>query len=710
VKLRAQLLLVSLSLLILPWAVFLFTAELDTNLRANQLSAAQSRTDAVAVSVADALQQETSGIQGFGNTVRPESKTLLAARFDSPILLDGYAHDWATFELTQREFLYTHNKISVEPEDVNAASTLGIHAAARRGRLYLFLRVTDDRLLYHQPERRAMANGDSIIIRVQTEDGSIRRYTFRWEAPGRALGRYYGDVFEGERPIFTDNRYIASMVETATGYHVEMRMPLPRDDVFGLSVVDLDKRAGVPRWTGMFDPNELDDTGQLKVVDATLTDQLAVFADAGMRVRVFDAQGWLRADADQRAPDATVREFEPESANLFDAVLYRFISWSLSKNVDAQKMSEIESGKLDGADFTVFERLSDNGPGFFKDKYNRVFLTALQRITVGDDLHGYALLQQPRAALSDFTETAILRLVKIFGFAILLVAAVLLSYATLLSWRIRKLRNEVEGVVAVDGKITGSIDASSAPDEIGDLNRSFDGIINRLGNYTGYLQSLGSKLSHELRTPLSVVTTSLENIDKQTLDQRSQVSVERAQQGAARLQKLIRNLSEASSLEQTITLSEKTTVDLREWIRVAGEVYTGTYPDRRFEVDVESRGDLHVTASLELLYQMLDKLVSNALDFSLPDSAIVLGLYGLEDGVVFYVENRGAPLPEHMIDELFEPMVTQREHRDDQPHMGLGLYIVKLIADYHSANVRAVNIDSARAVRFEVTFPRTFSR
>ena len=704
-KLRAQLLLVSLSLLILPWAVVLFTAELDRNLRTNQLSAAQARTDAIAVSVADALQQSTSGIQGFGNTVRPESKTLLAARFDSPILLDGYAHDWTTFELTQREFLYTHNKISVESEDVKAASKLGIHAAARRGRLYLFLRITDDHLLYHQPERRTMSTGDSIIMRVQTEDGSIRRYTFRWEAPGRALGRYYGEVFEGERPIFTDNRYIGSLVETTNGYHVELRMPLPRDNVFGLSVVDLDNRAGVPRWTGMFDPNELDDTGQLKVVDATLTDQLAVFTDAGMRVRVFDAQGWLRADADQRAPDATVREFEPESANLFDAVLYRFISWSLSKNVDAQKMSEIESGKLNGADFSMFEKLSEHGPGFFKDKYNRVFLTALQRITVGDDLYGYALLQQPRAALSDFTETAILRLVKIFGFAILLVAAVLLSYATLLSWRIRKLRNEVEGVVAADGKLTGRFDASSAPDEIGDLNRSFDGIINRLGNYTGYLQSLGSKLSHELRTPLSVVTTSLENIDKQSLDQRSQISIERAQQGAARLQKLIRNLSEASSLEQTITLSEKHPVDLREWITVAGEVYTSTYPDRRFEVDVAAHGDLKVSASLELLHQMLDKLVSNALDFSVPDSAIVLGLYGFENGVVCYVENHGAPLPEHMIDELFEPMVTQREHRDDQPHMGLGLYIVKLIADYHSASVRAVNFDSARAVRFEITFP-----
>lgn len=707
-KLRSQLLLVSLSLLILPWAVFLFIAELDRNLRTNQLSVAQSRTDSIADSLShnDTALDKGAGFAGFGGAVRPESKTLLAAQLDSPVLLDGYAHDWATFELSQREFIYSQNKLSVEAEDVAAASVVGVHAAARGGRLYLFLRVRDDQLLFHQPEQRSISTGDSIIIRVLTENNSIRRYTFRWEAPGRALGRYHGEPFEGERPVLTDNRYIASLVETGTGYHVEMRIPLPLDNVFGLSVIDLDQRDGVPLWTGMFDPNEVDDTGRLQVVDAVLSSQLDVFTQPGMRVRVFDAQGWLKADADQRAPDASVRAFEPENANLFDAVVYRFINWSLSKNVDAKTLSEIESGKLGGADFTVFENLAAGGPAFYKDKYNRVFLTALQKINHNDDLHGYVLTQQPRAALSDFTETAILRLVKIFGFAIVLVAAILLSYATFLSWRIRKLRDEVEGVVTRDGKIAGAIHASDAPDEIGDLSRSFDGIINRLGNYTGYLQSLGSKLSHELRTPLSVVTTSLENIDKNSLDQRTEISVERAQQGAARLQKLIRNLSEASSLEQTIELSEKQRVNLRDWISVAGDVYASTYPQRRFEVDVPELGHFEVLASFELLHQMLDKLVSNALDFSQPDSEIVLGLFGHEHNITFYVENAGPPLPRGMSDELFEPMVTQRDHRDDQPHMGLGLYIVKLIADFHHATVRGVNIEGTGSVRFEIILPR----
>ncbi len=685
----------------LPWAVFFFVAELDRNLRVNQLSELQ----AAAVSIAESLNAE----QLFDERVRPESKTLLAATLTSPVLLDGYAHDWATFELSAREFLYADNKVSVEPEDLAAASRLRLHAAARGGRLYLYLRVQDDRVLYHLPgqyesSQHRMANGDSVIIRVPAADGSIRRYTFSWEVPGRALGRYYGEVFEGERPILTDNRYIASMVEVGDGYHVEMRIPLPADNIFGLTIIDRDQRDGLSRWTGMFNPEELDDTGQLKLVNADLSGQLSLFTRPGMRVRVFDGQGWLTADADRRAPDASVREFEPANANIVDALLYRFISWSLAKNVNAGALSEIDSGKMSATEFEVFEQLANDGPQFFRDKFRRVFLTALQKVTVSDDLYGYVLIQQPRAALSAFTETAMLRMVKIFGAAVFLIAAVLLSYATWLSWRVRNLRNVVEGVVSRDGKITAAMPSSTAGDEIGDLSRSFRGIVDRLGNYTGYLQSLGSKLSHELRTPLSVVTTSLENIDKRQLNDSALVSVDRAQQGAARLQKLIRSLSEASSLEQTIELSEKAPVDLREWLAVAKDVYSSTYPQRRFITDADHSGSVQIEASLELLHQMLDKLVSNALDFSESGSIITIGLYQSRGRAVVFVENQGPMIAADVIDNLFEPMVSQRDQRDDHPHMGLGLYIVRLIASFHNATVAAINLQPD-AVRIEVAFP-----
>ncbi len=697
-NLRAQLALVCLSLLILPWALFLFIGELDRNLREDQLDQSQEDSVAAASSVID-------GLANLSARVRPESKTLLAGRLSNNILLDGYADDWSAFEMDPRAFGYSMNKVSVEPIDQDSASSFTVLSAVRGSYLYLFVKVKDQQINYHQPTSNKMATGDQLVIRVPDSNSNIRRYTFRWEAPGLEVGRYFDAAVEGVRPIRTGNDFRAALAESADGYHVELRMPMPLEGKFALSVIDVDANDPVHRWTGMFDPDEPDDVGQLHVVDKGLSDQLALFTEPGMRVRVFNGQGWMLADSDQRLPDTAVRDFAPADKNLFDAVLYRFITWSLERNVKTRKFPEIDNGKLGVREFQLFADLKEK-PEFLKDKYRRVFHASVFDISRDDDLYGYLLVQQPRASLTAFTEAAMLRLVKIFGLAVSLIALVLIGFASLISWRVKMLRDSIEQSVTRDGVIVGSVEGSVAPDEIGDLSRSFHTIIKRLDGYTSYLQSLGSRLSHELRTPLSVVSTSLEGIDKSALDAKTTASIERAELGAERLQRLIRNLSEASSVEQTIQRSTKVQVDLIDWIKVAREVYDSLHADRTVVLRIEnSLTTANVEASVELLHQMLDKLISNAVDFSTPGSEIIMWLSGTEQKIDLAIENTGSALPLPS-SELFEPMVSVRDSRDDQPHMGFGLHIVKLIADFHQAGCSAQNISDRGSVIFSVSFPR----
>ena len=695
--LRQQLLLVCLSLLILPAAVFLFVGELDRNLRQSQERETQTRSAGAASSL-------LADLQWSDTRVRPESKTLFAGLLTNGILLDGYAHDWSTFEYQAREFKYAHNKVTLDQQDLENASSFTVRAATRYGRLYLFMQVNDDTLVFHRPQLQRISTGDNVIIRVPTDTGEIRRVTFRWSAPGEVAGRYFGEEDEGERPILTDSSYRAVLAETTQGYTVELRMPLPRDGLFGLAVVDVDKLNGLERWTGMFDPGEEDDIGQLRTINTQVNTLLTSLAEPGDRIRVFDSQGWLRGDIDRRMPDAVIRKFDPADASIFDAVVYRFIAWSLSKNLSAGHLPEIDSGKLGFSEFELLNDLTD-GVRFLQDKYQRIFFTALSRIEANSDLHGYVLLQRPRASASAITESAILNLVKIFGLAVILVATCFAMFASLLSYRVRRLRDQIETTVLTDGQIRQRFKPSTAPDEIGDVSRSFDSIVTRLDNYTNYLRSLGSRLSHELRTPLSVVATSLEGIDKSTLDASTQASLDRAGQGATRLQKLIRNLSEASSLEQTILRADTSIVDIKDWLLAAREVYQGIYTEREITLDVIDDGLCPVEASVELLHQMFDKLLSNAVDFSTEGSIIALRLRRQPGVVVVMVENTGTLLPDNLREELFQPMVSERQVRDDQPHMGLGLHIVKLIADFHRATVTAINLVEQKTVRMTIVFP-----
>jgi signal transduction histidine kinase len=56
--------------------------------------------------------------------------------------------------------------------------------------------------------------------------------------------------------------------------------------------------------------------------------------------------------------------------------------------------------------------------------------------------------------------------------------------------------------------------------------------------------------------------------------------------------------------------------------------------------------------------------------------------------------------------QLFDSLVSVRPHRDGRPHLGLGLYIVALIAKFHSAQVTADDLSDGSGVVFRVHFPR----
>jgi two-component system, OmpR family, sensor histidine kinase ChvG len=103
--------------------------------------------------------------------------------------------------------------------------------------------------------------------------------------------------------------------------------------------------------------------------------------------------------------------------------------------------------------------------------------------------------------------------------------------------------------------------------------------------------------------------------------------------------------------------------------------------------------------------QMLDKLVENAVDFCSASGAITVRLARSGGNYELSVANDGPPIPTSMLERLFESLFEHRLGRDDRPHFGLGLYIVRLIAEFHDGKALAANrADSSGAV-FTVILP-----
>jgi signal transduction histidine kinase len=341
------------------------------------------------------------------------------------------------------------------------------------------------------------------------------------------------------------------------------------------------------------------------------------------------------------------------------------------------------------------------------------------------EVRGALLLEQAGDALPLLTNRALLLLIGASLFALLLAGGILFAFASALGLRIRRLRNAAERALRAGGQVdTAVLPLIGARDELGDLARSFARLLDEVNAYTDYLRTLASKLSHELQTPLAIVKSSLDNLDHQAVPAEARTYLARARDGAERLGAIVRAMSEASRMERAIIGVEGEDFDLAAVLRGCVEAYAALAAPRRVDGDIPA-APVVMHGAPELIAQALDKLFDNARSFAPEDGWIRLSLQTSSDGAEIRVANSGPLLPPAMQERLFDSLVSVRpsaparplsaihglpdtgasarrsgEARADAPHLGLGLYVVRMIADLHRGEARARNLTDGSGVEF----------
>ncbi len=335
-----------------------------------------------------------------------------------------------------------------------------------------------------------------------------------------------------------------------------------------------------------------------------------------------------------------------------------------------------------------------------------VIVSSAHPIWVQDQIIGVAVSEETTNSVLTLRNQVLEKLFTSVLAVFLIVALGMLLFASRLSYRIRKLSNEAEAAIDAKGRVVGGLKQSAhATDEIGDLSRGFSSVLVRLGQYNHYLENMASRLSHELRTPIAVVRSSLDNLAQQSVPDEARVYMERAQDGIRRLNTLLTRMTEARQLEQALQSTERESFDLTPVVAGCMEGYRGAYPGVTFNLRIPSEPIL-LAGGPDLIAQMLDKLISNAVDFHRTGSSIDLALARDKQYVTLTLSNEGPPLPAEMAGQLFQSMVSVRlRQTDDEPHLGFGLYIARLIAEYHGGGIRAENRKDGAGVVMTVILP-----
>ncbi|OZG71036.1 hypothetical protein BTA51_23310 [Hahella sp. CCB-MM4] len=655
--LRKQLIVIGVLLFTLPLAVIRFAMQLEETLRESQKNAHLELTRYIVDILQPIWEQDVSS--------SPDA--LLLESIDRPIILDGYSEDWSQIPWSQ---------IPPATQSAGNEPVTAFKLASRGQRLYLLLKLPDESIGYRQPGAAGQLY-DQIRLTLHFPDNSTLEHLIFAEGPGQ---------------IRADNSLNAGLLfgvwqEIPEGSLLELSLPLP-SGAHSISVEweDVDRTSGYvfsrtlrPVIGSANNPAELVYlSDKLIKLTKSLTPE-----DSRLRLLTADRNLLLEVDRD-------LNRDLPQNTELWKSLVRRVLQFL----VDSPEQSISPRSESDTSPRSHWEN-----PG----QTELASINTLYPLKTSDGkLTGWLSLEKRTPRVAAVANDALFSVISGVFALIIIVVTGLLGYASWLSWRIRTLKDDIVQSLDPENRFRYELHPSRLNDEVGDLSRNFALMMSRLKGYSDYMETFASKLTHECRTPLAIVTSSLQLAEQADSEEERREYLNRANTGARRISKLLTAMRQASQLEAIIQTQEKQEFNITAMLNDLHQGYSEVVYPCRLEAKLPEQ-QITLNASPDLLAQAIDKLIENARDFTPEGGIISLGLVRETRGWLLFVENEGPAIPEDKIQSLFEPFISERQSGDDELHLGLGLVIVRLVAEYHGGSALAQNLEGK--VRFGIRIP-----
>jgi signal transduction histidine kinase len=235
-----------------------------------------------------------------------------------------------------------------------------------------------------------------------------------------------------------------------------------------------------------------------------------------------------------------------------------------------------------------------------------------------------------------------------------------------------------------EGKLDVALPVRSK-DEIGQLTQALNELGAQLSKTETLRRELIANVSHELRSPLSVIQGFAETVRDVTwpIEEKRSAQLTMISEEAARLSHIVTDILDYSRMQSGVDSVSIETFPLRPVLKdMTGkfEVAAGQ-KDIRLELNC---ADTKVRFDNNKLMQVLNNLLSNAINHAPEHSTVTIRAAKLMDRVKISIGNAGAPIPAAEMDRIWE-----RYHRVPQTQgtamgTGLGLSIVKSILSLHN--------------------------
>lgn len=310
-------------------------------------------------------------------------------------------------------------------------------------------------------------------------------------------------------------------------------------------------------------------------------------------------------------------------------------------------------------------------------------------------------LESPEAALS-------LRYPLWRMTAVILPGAVLL--AGWLGWRmvrpIERLRDQVRG--KLDGQAKGGDLDDARNDELGDLARAFNQLLDQLEARRRENEAFVADLAHEFKSPVAAIRAASEVLDQRSAAELDPARLERIarilRDSGRRLDTLLSQFLELARAEAGMIDAERGEVEVAALARGIVETFAQDprYAALRFEVEVDGDEPAGANGVASAIETALRNLIDNAASFAKARVTVALRRRG--DRLLITVDDDGPGVAPEDLERIFDRFFTGRRAEAEHRGTGLGLALVRAIAQAHGGCVEVEQAPEGGA-RFRLELP-----
>ena len=225
--------------------------------------------------------------------------------------------------------------------------------------------------------------------------------------------------------------------------------------------------------------------------------------------------------------------------------------------------------------------------------------------------------------------------------------------------------------------------------EIQELSDSINYLAESLDKQDALRKRLTSDMAHEIRTPLTTLQNSMEAMMDGVISMNKE-RIESCYEEVIRLNKLVDNLRNIESLEESNLNLNKTRFDIKEELERICRDFQLYFKNKNINFISNIKESREVLLDKDKFRQIVYNLLSNAYRYSNDNGEVKLSEYIDNDFIVIKVADNGIGISEEELPLIFERFYRSDKSRDRETGgAGIGLTITKALVEAHGGKIKA---------------------